>query len=111
MTFSPIVCAVALVSAVDIPVEYLGYDKTEVPAIWEKYLRWGYLLDAAGFNIKHSSLSEGRLAAFHSADKRVAIWTVNDEDDMRRFAEWGVDGIITDRPDVCLRILREKGKR
>ncbi len=30
------------------------------------------------------------------AGKRVMVWTVNDERDMRRFAEWGADGLISD---------------
>jgi glycerophosphoryl diester phosphodiesterase len=33
----------------------------------------------------------------HQAGLEVYIWTVNEEDDFRRFHEWGVDGIITDR--------------
>lgn len=110
-SFSPIVCAVALVSAVDIRVEFLGGDKREDRTIWENFLRWGYLIDAAGFNVNHRSIDEGRLAAFHRGDKTVAVYTVNDESDMRRYINLGVNAIITDRPDVCLRILREMGKR
>jgi glycerophosphoryl diester phosphodiesterase len=36
---------------------------------------------------------------------QVHIWTVNAEEDMRRFLEMGVDGIMTDRPDLLLDIL------
>ncbi|MCC6695197.1 MAG: hypothetical protein IT365_06160, partial [Candidatus Hydrogenedentes bacterium] len=32
--------------------------------------------------------------------KSVAVWTVNDLEEMKRFVEWGVDGIITDKPDL-----------
>ncbi|HEV2130164.1 MAG TPA: glycerophosphodiester phosphodiesterase [Longimicrobiaceae bacterium] len=35
------------------------------------------------------------------------VWTVNAEADMRRLLEWGVDGIITDRPDRLARVLHE----
>ncbi len=35
----------------------------------------------------------------------VHVWTVNEEADMRRLLEWGVDGIITDYPDVLARVL------
>ena len=31
---------------------------------------------------------------------KVVVWTVNDPADMRRMIEWGVDGIISDRPDL-----------
>jgi len=36
---------------------------------------------------------------------------VNEPGDMQRLAGWGVDRIITDRPDVCLQVLHEMGKR
>lgn len=39
------------------------------------------------------------------AGYRVHVWTVNDPDEMRRFLRVGVDGIITDTPDVLRRIV------
>ena len=36
---------------------------------------------------------------------RILAWTVNTPDDMRTLAELGVDGIITDRPDLALEVL------
>jgi glycerophosphoryl diester phosphodiesterase len=32
----------------------------------------------------------------------VHVWTVNTADDIARLKAWGVDGVITDRPDVAL---------
>lgn len=37
---------------------------------------------------------------------RVIPWTVNDEADWDRLVEWGVDGIITDRPGDLVRRVR-----
>jgi glycerophosphoryl diester phosphodiesterase len=41
----------------------------------------------------------------------VQVWTVDEEEDMRRLLRWGVDGIQTDRPDVLARVLVEEWGR
>ena len=45
--------------------------------------------------------------AAHRAGLLVQVWTVNREDDMRRLLGWGVDALISDRPDVAVRIATE----
>ncbi|MFO7761193.1 MAG: glycerophosphodiester phosphodiesterase [Thermodesulfobacteriota bacterium] len=39
----------------------------------------------------------------------VQVWTVNREEDMARYLEMGVDGIITDRPDLLLQMIGDRG--
>ncbi|MGE0452452.1 MAG: glycerophosphodiester phosphodiesterase [Vicinamibacteria bacterium] len=39
----------------------------------------------------------------------VIPWTINETADMQRILGWGVDGIISDRPDRLRAVLREKG--
>jgi glycerophosphoryl diester phosphodiesterase len=41
----------------------------------------------------------------HDRDLRVDVWTIDDEPVMRRLLSFGVDGIMTDRPDVLARVL------
>jgi glycerophosphoryl diester phosphodiesterase len=41
----------------------------------------------------------------HAAGIEVHVWTVNEEADMRRLLALGVDGIVTDRADVALRVI------
>jgi glycerophosphoryl diester phosphodiesterase len=37
----------------------------------------------------------------HKADVLVKVWTVDERSDIDRLLDWGVDGIISDRPDVA----------
>jgi glycerophosphoryl diester phosphodiesterase len=41
----------------------------------------------------------------HARNIRVEPWTVDDPALMEQYIEWGVDGIITDRPDLMVEIL------
>lgn len=50
-------------------------------------------------------LSPALLETAHAAGLEVHVWTVNDESDMRRLLALGVDGIVTDRADLALRIV------
>jgi glycerophosphoryl diester phosphodiesterase len=43
----------------------------------------------------------------HEAGLPVQVWTVNEERDARRLLGWGVDALITDRPDLMIPIVGE----
>lgn len=65
---------------------------------------WARALGVRAFQIPEMAgatrvVSPQFLEKAHAADLLVQVWTVNEEADMRRLAEWGVDGLITDRPD------------
>jgi glycerophosphoryl diester phosphodiesterase len=45
----------------------------------------------------------------HRANLPVKVWTVNDAADIRRLMAWGVDGIISDRPDIAVAVVRDGG--
>ena len=49
--------------------------------------------------------SPALVEAARGRNLKVHVWTVNDEERMRQLIETGVDGIITDRPDLLLRVL------
>jgi glycerophosphoryl diester phosphodiesterase len=68
--------------------------------------------DAHGHGAVHPdvrALTGGTAAATvtraHELGMTVNVWTVNDEDEMRRLAAAGVDAIITDVPDVARHVL------
>ena len=46
------------------------------------------------------------VAHAHRSGLPVKVWTVNEPADMRRLIAWGVDAIITDRPDLAVDVVR-----
>jgi len=49
------------------------------------------------------------IAAAHEAGLGVIVWTVNDPEAMAALADLGVDGIVTDRPDLLRVVLGRNG--
>jgi len=43
----------------------------------------------------------------HNLGIAVNPWTVNKEEEIIRFTEWGCDALISDVPDYCLKVLEE----
>ncbi len=55
-----------------------------------------------------SMVTEAYMASARRVGRRVNVWTVNEVADIRRMAHLGVDGIISDRPDVVRAILQSE---
>jgi glycerophosphoryl diester phosphodiesterase len=56
-----------------------------------------------------SDVDPALVAESHSLGLTVVVWTVNKPEDMARLIDMGVDGIISDRPDLLRSVAREKG--
>ena len=54
---------------------------------------------------EHVTLTRARVEEARALGLRVLAWTVNEAADIRRLMSWGVDGVITDRPDIALAIV------
>jgi len=50
-------------------------------------------------------VDEATVRWFHARGMPVHVWTVDEEADMRALLALGVDGIMSDRPDVLARVL------
>ena len=56
-------------------------------------------------------LSPRLIAEAQARNVAVHVWTVNELADMRRLLDWGVDGIVTDRPDrLAAELHRRTGR-
>lgn len=53
----------------------------------------------------HTDLTEALVAEAHDLGLLVMPWTVNRPSRMRRLLGWGVDGLVTDRPDLARKVL------
>jgi glycerophosphoryl diester phosphodiesterase len=76
--------------------------------------RWGVWGRSFGFNFGdydalHPNLDDvtaQQVQRVHKLKRKINVWVVNNEDDLRRMFIWGVDGILTDDPQLALRVTR-----
>lgn len=53
-------------------------------------------------------VDEPFLERAHDQGRQVHVWTINDEAEMRRLLDLGVDGIVSDNADGLMRVLAER---
>lgn len=54
-------------------------------------------------------VTEAMVARAHGAGKHVHVWTIDEPAEMHRLIDLGVDGLVTDRPDLLRTVLTERG--
>jgi glycerophosphoryl diester phosphodiesterase len=74
-------------------------------------VRWAGDLGATDLGMDHRTIDARVVAAARAARVRLSAWTVNAEPDLRRCLELGVDIMMSDHPDLALRLVgRAPGK-
>ena len=86
-------------------------------ALYRSWCRWPVTNPPyAGYQIPEVSgttrvVSPRFVADSHRASLGVQVWTVNSEDQARKLIDWGVDALITDRPDLLVPLVRDSPQR
>ncbi len=96
---------------------YLREKSPDTPAgllVWELNNDWESLIkevansDFQAIHPSNAITSREFVAACKKKEIDVNVWTVNDEDRMGELIDFGVDGIITDFPDVALEVVANR---
>ena len=95
----------------------LDWIKGKEPRAWTAFLfhrPWNSLRDIpvsqdyAVLNLRNIHLTREKIAEIKKSGKKINVYTVNPEEEIRQFADWGVDGIITNYPDRLVKILQKR---
>tara|TARA_X000001036_G_scaffold377048_1_gene366674 strand:+ start:2994 stop:3896 length:903 start_codon:yes stop_codon:yes gene_type:complete len=86
------------------------YPMVPLSLLIENKASWNLNIDSLGFKPDIYSCDYGLLNAkiiseLQNENVKVIPWTVNDSLDMRQLIRWGVNGLITDYPNIALQLL------
>lgn len=95
----------------------VGAEQTD-PSLWTAGFRFRdhgsvpKLIHATGgrfWSVFHGDLDAAAVREAQALGLKVLTWTVNDLPTMERMLDLGVDGLITDRPDLARPLLERRG--
>lgn len=58
--------------------------------------------------IRGAAVDRRMITAVHKVGAQLHVWTINEPDEMHRLLDLGVDGIVTDRPDLLNDVMKER---
>jgi glycerophosphoryl diester phosphodiesterase len=67
-------------------------------------------LDADFLAVNSGMASAGFIRRAHEAGKQVFVWTINDPVSMSQMISKGVDGLITDEPEMARQVMEERAE-
>lgn len=94
----------------------MDYDVLKKIKSYNPELKTGYVLNVAFgefykmedvdcFSIQQGYINENVVAKVHEHDKKIYAWTVNSHNDIVKMINLGVDGIITDQPELAHELI------
>lgn len=94
--------------------EWIGRKEPRAGGAFLFHRPWNFLRDIPGsqeyavLNLRNIHLTREKVAEIKKAGKIINVYTVNTDEEMKQFVDWGVDGIITNHPDRLLKILQKR---
>jgi len=70
-------------------------------------LLFSKITGAGAIHLEHTMVTTSLSRKIHGRNLRLLVWTVNQPEEMLKLAKFGVDGIISDRPDLLKQVLAE----
>jgi glycerophosphoryl diester phosphodiesterase len=76
---------------------------------WKGYIqrRYGWKKKYQALHPYVTDVDEKLVRDIHGENKRVHVWTVNEEDDLKRMLDLQVDGVFTDDPAMLRRMMEQ----
>ncbi len=88
------------------------------PSAWTAGLKFSEhgsvprMVKAAGgryWSVYFGDVDAAKVKEAHALGLKVLAWTVNDAPTMQRMLDLGIDGLITDRPDIARKVFAARG--
>lgn len=92
-----------------VPLIYLSHKAGEDEAV--RLADEAAVVNGSIFGVNHAAVSPALVKAARMANMRLLAWTVDDEANIRRMVEAGVDMIASNKLDLLLKVLSEMGAR
>jgi glycerophosphoryl diester phosphodiesterase len=91
----------------------LGFLTSPLPDAWLARIRLRLMRDlrTEAIHPHWRQLRAATVRRVHNRGQRIVVWTVDDAGAMQELAFWGVDAIITNRPDRLHEVLAPSGTR
>lgn len=74
-----------------------------------RHVAWGGMAQVPATYRGLRVVDEKFIRTAHALGAEVHVWVIDTEEEMHEFLDMGADGIVTDRPDLLLRVLKDRG--